>query len=225
MQQQQFTPPGRPPQRPGFLRHKVGCLPLWVLILIGVLFLCAGVGELSSYGASSDTTSSADTSTNVASTQQATVVQATPTDTPKPTPTQKPTPTPKPAPTQSPAKVEQAYKSNTMNTTVIDLDKQGNNYQYKQVHFTAHILNFVKDDSGNTAGANVDTPNSFSPSVIQVAFPVGTGLFRLNQDDIIEVWGMDGGTSSGQNAFGGTVQEVGIVALYMTDLTTNYHTT
>lgn len=96
---------------------------------------------------------------------------------------------------------------------------------HKQVHFTAQILNFVKDDSGNTAGANVDTPNSFSTSVIQVAFPVGTDLSQLNQSDIIEVWGIDDGTSSGQNAFGGTVQEVGITALYMSDLTTNYHTT
>ncbi len=197
---------------------------MWVLLLIGVLFLCGGVGELSSYGASLNTTVSTDTSTNVASTQQSAVVHATPTNALQPTSTQKPKPTPKPAPTQSPAQVEQTYKSTTTNTTVIDLDKQGNNYQYTQVHFTAQILNFVKDDSGNTAGANVDTPNSFSSSVIQVAFPVGTDLSRLNQGDTLEVWGMDDGTSSGQNAFGGTVQEVGITALYMTDLTTNYRT-
>ena len=41
---------------------------------------------------------------------------------------------------------------------------------------------------------------------------------------ILEVWGTDGGVFSGQNAFGGTVQEVGIAAQYMTDKTTNYQT-
>jgi hypothetical protein len=117
-----------------------------VLLLIGVLFLCGGVGELSSYGASLNTSASTDTSTKVASIQQSTDVQAALTQAPQPTPTQKPKPTPKPAPTQSPAQVEQTYKSSTLNATVIDLDKQGNNDQYQQVHFTVQILNFVKDD-------------------------------------------------------------------------------
>jgi hypothetical protein len=46
----------------------------------------------------------------------------------------------------------------------------------------------------------------------------------LNQSDTIEVWGLDGGTASGQNAFGATVQEVVISALYLTDTTTSYQT-
>jgi hypothetical protein len=120
--------------------------------------------------------------------------------------------------------VETVYKATTTSTTVDNLDKDGNNDKGKDVHFTCKILNFVKDDSGNTAGANVEAPDSYSTSTIQIAFPSGTDVTKLNEGDILEVWGTDGGVFSGQNAFGGTVQEVGIAAQYMTDQTTNYQT-
>jgi len=90
------------------------------------------------------------------------------------------------------------------------------------VHFTATILNFVKDSNGNTADANVSDP-TFS-SVIQIGFPDGTDVSQLNKDDTIEVWGTDGGTASSTNAFGATIQEVVVSALYMTDHTTGYST-
>ena len=102
------------------------------------------------------------------------------------------------------------------------MDKDGNNDQGNDVHFTCSILSFVKDSSGNTAGANVDDPNS--SSVIQVAFPDGTDLSQLNTGDTLEVWGTDDGTSSGTNAYGATIQEVGVSAAYMTDQTTGYST-
>lgn len=105
---------------------------------------------------------------------------------------------------------------------IATLDKDGNNDQGNTVHFTCAILNFVKDSSGNTAGANVDDPNA--SGVIQVAFPAGTDLGQLNTGDTLEVWGVDDGTSSGQNVFGATVQEVGVAAAYMTDQTTSYST-
>ena len=82
------------------------------------------------------------------------------TDTPAPTDT----PTDTPVPTLSPAQVEKVYKASTSSTTVINLDKEGNNDKGKDVHFTCQILKLVKDDSGNTAGANVVTPNSYSSS-------------------------------------------------------------
>lgn len=129
-------------------------------------------------------------------------------------------PTDTPVPTQSAAQTEAAYKASATDTTVATLDKDGNNDSGKIVHFTATIFNFVKDSSGNTAGANVNDPNS--SGVIQVAFPAGTDLSQLNTGDTIEVWGSDDGTSSGTNAFGATIQEVGITAVYMTDKTTGY---
>lgn len=92
------------------------------------------------------------------------------------------------------------------------------------MHFICKILNFVKDDNGNTAGANVEAPDSYSPSVIQIAFPSSTDITQLNQGDILEVWGIDEGVYSGQNAFGATVQEVGIGGRYITDTTTHYQT-
>ena len=90
------------------------------------------------------------------------------------------------------------------------------------MHFTATILNFVKDSNGNTAGANVD--DGITSGVIQVIFPSGTDLSQINTGDTIEVWGVDEGSFSGTNGFGATVQEVAVSAVYMTDQTTTYQT-
>ena len=125
---------------------------------------------------------------------------------------------------QSPAQEEVFYKKSTTATTVDALDKNGNGDKNKDVHFTCVIVNFLKDDSGNTTAANVSAPNASSSSVIQIVFPVGTDLNQLNENDSVEVWGRDEGVFSGKNAFGGTVQEVAISAYYMTDITTHYAT-
>jgi len=82
----------------------------------------------------------------------------------------------------------------------------------------------VKDDSGNTAGANVESPDTYSSAVVQISFPSGTDLSQLNEGDIVKVWGNNGGVFSGKNAFGGDVQEVGVGTLYLTDQTTGYQT-
>ena len=81
-------------------------------------------------------------------------------------------------------------------------------------------------ECGNTAGANVESSDtsSFSFTVIQIEFPSGTDVTQLNEGDILEIWGTDEGVFSGQNALGGTVQEVAVNALYMTDTTNGYQT-
>src|SRR6266849_901441 len=121
---------------------------------------------------------------------------------------------------QAPVQSEPDYKASATSTTVAALDKNGNTEKGTIVYFTCAIMNFVKDSSGNTAGANVDDPTS--SGVIQVAFPAGTDLSRLNTGDSLAVWGVDNGTFSGSNLFGATIQEVGISAAYMTDYTTGY---
>jgi len=181
-----------------------------LIIAVNIIVFAANGGGNNSPAASTDTTS------------QATQPVQQPTTVPTPTPTTVPTPTPTQAPTQSPAQLEQAYKASATSTTIATLDKDGNNDQGNTVHFTSAILNFVKDASGNTAGANVDDPKT--SGVIQVGFPAGTDLSQLNTGDSLEVWGVDDGTASGQNAFGATVQEVVISAAYMTDQTTGYST-
>jgi len=126
------------------------------------------------------------------------------------------------APAQSAAQIESAYKASTTDTTVSGVDKNGSSWTGKDVHFTAVISGLVKDDSGNTAGANVSDPTNEFGHDIQVGFPAGTDINKLNQGDTIEVWGTDGGTQSGANAFGATVQEVVVGASYLTDTTTGY---
>ena len=116
---------------------------------------------------------------------------------------------------------EQQYKDMTTYSTVANLDKDGSSGAGKDVHFITTILNFVKDSSGNTAGANVTDPTTIG-SIIQVEFPAGTNVDQLNAQDRLEVWGTDGGTYTGANGFGATIHEVVISALYMSDQTTGY---
>ncbi len=199
-----YPPFQTPVSGPGRPKKKRGPW-FWILIAFGILIvfsMCMSISLAGNQSGSVSNTSSASA-----------------TDTPAPTDT----PTDTPVPTLSPAQVEKVYKASTSSTTVINLDKEGNNDKGKDVHFTCQILKFVKDDSGNTAGANVAAPDSDS-SIIQILFPSGTDLTKLNEGDIVEVWGTDEGVFSGQNAFGGTVQEVAIAAQYMTDETTNYQT-
>ena len=88
------------------------------------------------------------------------------------------------------------------------------------MHFTCTILAFVKDSSGNTAGANVS--DAATSSIVQVPFTPGTDISQLNAQDTLEVWGNDQGVSTGTNAFGASVQEVVVQANYLTDQTTGY---
>jgi len=200
-QQPWYAPPPPPaPKKPGKGKFvAIGCGGLVALVVFIVL-----IAAIASAGGKSST---APTSNATQPAQQVTQAPAKPTQVPKPT--------------QAPAQAEQAYKAGATDTTVAGLDKDGNNGKGNIVHFTARILGFVKDNSGNTAGANVDDPNTLG--VIQVEFPAGTDISQLNTGDTLEVWGEDGGTASGTNAFGATIQEVFVSGMYMTDKTTGYH--
>src|SRR6266567_9480546 len=114
------------------------------------------------------------------------------------------------------------FRASAQETTVENLDKDGNADKGKNVFFTCTISSFVKDDSGNTAGANVRGTDTSSFTFIQIGFPANTDITKLNTGDTLQVWGTDQGVFSGQNALGGTVQEVEVTAAYMTDVTTGY---
>jgi hypothetical protein len=207
----QYAPPPPPAaKKPGKGKFfAIGCGGLITLVVLVILIaaIASAGGNSSSEGSPMPTPTIGDgkchpsCSTNIATPD---------------TPTAAPTKTP----TQSPTQIEQTYKASATNTTVADLDKDGSNGQGKIVHFTATILVFVKDDSGNTGAANVSDENTLS--VLQVVFPDKTDISKLNENDTLEVWGTDMGVFSGPNAFGATVQELGVQAQYMTDQTTGY---
>src|SRR5947209_7774284 len=68
----------------------------------------------------------------------------------------------------SPTLSPEQFKASAQDTTVENLDKDANTDKGAGVHFTCKILKFVKDDSGNTAGANVeDADDTTSFTVIQ----------------------------------------------------------
>lgn len=193
------------------------------------MVLCGVISNITSNTSNANNTTanqqstSNNSSTNGSQANQPTAIPTTiptATPTPKPTPTQAPTATP--VPTESPAQQEADYKASTTTTTVTNLDKDGSADNGKDVHFTCKIVGFVKDSSGNTAGANVMEQDYTSSSVVQVGFTSGTDITKLNEGDILEVWGTDAGVFSGTNSFGATIQEVGVTAQYMTDQTTGY---
>ncbi len=203
-QQPQYAPPPSAPKKRNLFKSK------WFWIAIIALVLLSGISAALGGGGNNSTTS---TSNTPVATTQPTTAQA----------TQAPKPTAKPtqAPTRTPAQIEQIYKASAKNTSITALDKNGSSGIGDIIHFTATISGFVKDDSGNTAGANVTDANY--SSFIQVIFPDGTDVNKLNKGDTLEIWGTDMGTFSGTNAFGATIQEVGVAAQYMTDQTTGYH--
>jgi len=171
---------------------KCGVIAVAFIVLL-VVGTCSGIMNAVISGSQSAATLPTPT-TQVVATQQ---------------PTPSPTATPKPKPTTTPT-----------DTDVTTLDKNGSTGMGTDVHFTSTILNFVKDSSGVTAGANLS--DSGSSSVIQVLFTPGSDIAQLNQDDTLEIWGTNLGSSTGTNAFGGTIQEVGVQAKYMYDKTTGY---
>ncbi len=215
-QQPPMMPPPTPPKKKAWYKRPWGI----VLIVFLSLGVCGGISSTFSSANGAKNTAT-DSVAQAATTVPTTVVHTTQ---PSAVPTHKPKPKPTatPAPTQSLTQIEASYKAKTTDTTVGDIDKQGDAYKGNHVHFTCKILNFVKDDSGTTAGANVDDPNDSTTSVVQITLPIGADLSQLNQGDSVEVWGDDGGTVSGTNAFGATIQEVVVVSLYMTDQTTGY---
>lgn len=191
---------------------------LWLVlgIVVGVLVLstvlCGVINSLPKTSNTASTTGDQTATPGDTSTSVAQVVQ----------PTTVPTATPTPAPTKTSAQIEASYKTSTISTTVTNLDKDGAVDKGKDVHFISKISMFVKDSAGNTVGANVEEQDSYSSSYVQVQFTSGTDITKLNEGDILEVWGSDDGVFSGTNAYGGTVQAVGITAQYMLDQTTNY---
>jgi hypothetical protein len=79
--QQPQMPPPQPPRQPNFWTRKVGCLPMWVLILFIALFACAGINAAAKSGSNTTTDTTATTATT----------QATQADQPtQPIPTQEP---------------------------------------------------------------------------------------------------------------------------------------
>jgi len=123
-----------------------------------------------------------------------------------------------------PALSPEQFRASTQDTTVENLDKDSNADKGKNVFFTCTIFSFVKDDSGNTAGANVRGTDTSSFTVIQVGFPANIDITKLNTGDTLQVWGTDQGVFSGKNGFGATIQEVEVTALYMMDVTSSYNT-
>lgn len=230
LQQSPVTYPGYPGSystSPTYVRTNVGEYwknarngkrNLLILAMVAVLFvMCGGISSALSKNPDSNalsTSGQASTSTTSQSNDQS-GTSAQSTDTPEPTATFAPTATA--VPTESPAH----YKASATPVSVSNIAKQPSAYKNKTITFTAVILGFAHDSSGNAAGANVADPNDYS-SVIQIAFTPGFSVTNVNTGDTITVWGQGLGAFTGTNAYGATITEGGVQEVYLDDQTTGY---
>lgn len=136
-----------------------------------------------------------------------------PTATPKPTDTPTPTATPVP-------KDANGFPMDAEAVTVANLDKAPSQYEGKKVTFTCIVAGFAKDSSGNAAAVNCSDPNDYS-SLVQVATST-FDMTKINPQDTVRFYGLGGGSASGKNAFGGTVSESLVEAIYINDITSGY---
>jgi hypothetical protein len=96
-----------------------------------------------------------------------------------------------------------------------------NSYKGKGLVFQCSVSSFLKDDNGDVAALNCDDPNDFS-SYVQVGISKDTDATKINQDDLVKVYGMGLGATSGTNAYGGQITTGAVMGLYMNDLTSGY---
>lgn len=175
-----------------------------ILLFICLLF----VGELVSH--SSPTTNN---STQTVTSSDSNSL----TDTP--TPTDEPTATPKP--TLSPQQIIAKFENESQHVTVADIYKSPNSYKEKSLIFTCSVSNFPKDENGDVGGINCSDPNTFDSNV-QVGIDKSIDVTKINENDLIKVYGLGLGTMQGKNGFGADITTGGVLGLYINDLTTGY---
>lgn len=194
-------PPPPPPQKPSFWRRKVGCLPMWAIIVIAILFIGA-IGSVASNGASSSTTL---TDAQVAATNSAQLAATNAADcasnpscasntTPVPTATiDTSIPTSTPAPTQTPARwrTTHTYSGNgDKQTGVITVPDDWkivwtcdarNNYGVQgfigiSVYNSDGTASYAGDVSGNCAANKVTTDSSEEHQAGDVYLKIYAGI-------------------------------------------------
>jgi hypothetical protein len=140
-------------------------------------------------------------------------------DTPTITPTEAPTDTPKP--TLTPQQIIANFEKDAQTITVADIYKSPNSYKGKSLIFTCSVSGFPKDENGDVGALNCDDPNAYGSNV-QIGISKETDVTKINENDLIKVYGLGAGAMQGKNAFGGDITTGGIVGLYINDLTTGY---
>src|ERR1051326_5785131 len=91
----------------------------------------------------------------------------------------------------------------------------------KSLIFTCSVSGFPKDENGDVGALNCDDPNAYGSNV-QIGISKETDVTKINENDLIKVYGLGAGAMQGKNAFGGDITTGGIVGLYINDLTTGY---
>jgi hypothetical protein len=179
------------------------------IIVLGILGLLIFIGIVT---AISSATSNKQSSASSTPTAEST---ATPQATEVPKATVTPTPIPKPEP-----KDANGFPMDAESVTVANLAKAPSTYEGKKITFTCTVAGFAKDKSGNATAVNCSDPNDYS-SFVQVATSA-FDMTKINLQDTVRFYGLGGGSASGKNAFGGTISESLVEAIYINDITSGY---
>ena len=125
------------------------------------------------------------------------------------------------APSETHAQIVSDYESSATTATVSQLVNSPSTYNGETVTFSANIVNFLQDDSGNTTAMNVSDPNDPS-SLLYVQLSKTADVTQMSKGDTITVWGDGLGDVQGKNSFGGTINESSVSEVYLNDTTNNY---
>jgi len=104
----------------------------------------------------------------------------------------------------------------TINTTEAAVLKAGDAWSGEEVHFTAVIDMLAPDDTGAIAAADIHVPAT-SDYGMQISLPTGTDISKLAPNDVIEVWGTDGGLVDARNSDGVPIKIVHVDTDHLID--------
>jgi hypothetical protein len=212
------SPTGSPPLRP---RRRIAKKWWWIGGAV-VLLAIGGIGSALSPPAKPSAAKVAATSAPVANAPATAAPTAAPTAVPTAAPTAAPTAVPTAAPpAESQAQIVADFEATAQAVAVSKLVNSPSTYNGSTVSFTATIVNFLQDSSGNTTAMNVSDPTDFS-SLVYVQLSSTADVTKMNKGDTIKIWGDGSGTVSGTNAYGGSINESAVTEVYTQDITSGY---
>jgi hypothetical protein len=113
------------------------------------------------------------------------------------------------------------FKGIATSMSISKLDDDPSIWTSEPLELNGTIVNFLQDSSGLTTAMNVADPND-PGSVVYVQLSAWADVTQMNKGDSVTIWATGEGVVSGQNDFGGSINEAAFQEDYMTDTTTGY---
>jgi hypothetical protein len=131
-----------------------------------------------------------------------------------PIPTRTFTMTPTLEPTVTPVDIEK-LKATWGTVDIRDLIKNPEKYMGQRVHYKGEVFRISEDADGTMMQVWIDTPGNISEREAVVVFYRIESTSGIYEKTPIEFWGVSTGAYEGKNAFGATIRQPLIEAIYL----------